>query len=90
MTDYAALYDSSVDNARRAHKSEELHYRRHVVKPWPTENHKRARLQFALDHVNFDLSNVFSSLQVKKLLSPVNTDAYVCGAEIIRDKQVVM
>lgn len=55
---YASLFDTSVDTVRRALHSEGLHYRRHAVKPSLTDNHKRARLEFALEFLDLDWSNV--------------------------------
>lgn len=55
---YAGLFGTSAGTVRRALHSEGLHYRRHAVKPLLTENHRRARLEFATQYLNFDWSGV--------------------------------
>lgn len=55
---YARLFNTSVRTVRRALHSEGLHYRRHAVKPLLTETHKRARLEFATNYIDFDWSGV--------------------------------
>ncbi|KAI5643339.1 transposase domain-containing protein [Phthorimaea operculella] len=71
---FAGLFDTSVQTIRRALHKEGLHHRRPAVKPFLTDAHKRARLEFAQNYLNFDWSTAifsdektFASSQRRKL-----------------------